>query len=73
MALHSAEISVFDSRTGSSFAELLPNVSFDRSIRPEIAGSSSFGNMESRLEPKPEVHQGHFGRARGRMRAFSVR
>ena len=28
------------------------------------------GNMESRLEPKPEVNQGHLGRARGRMRAF---
>jgi hypothetical protein len=51
--------------------KLLPNVDFNGSIRPDIAGSPSFGKLESRPKPTPEENQRHCSRATEAMKAFS--
>src|SRR5258705_607078 len=58
-----SRISVFDSCTRSSLTKLLPNVGFNGSIRPDIAGSPSSWKLESRPKPTPEEEQRHFSRA----------
>jgi len=60
MALHSAEFPFLIPALASSLTKLLPNVGLDGSIRPEIAGSSSSGKLESRLKPTPEENSEAF-------------
>jgi hypothetical protein len=50
---------------------LLPNVGFNGSILPDIAGSPSSGKLESRPKSMPEENQRHFSRATEAMKAFS--
>jgi hypothetical protein len=61
MALYSAEFPFLIPAlcTRSSLTKLLPNVGFNGSIRPDIAGSPSSGKLESRPKPTPEEMDDH--------------